>query len=114
MDKWKAGEKKQIYQFTFQTMIGKLIDTVGLPKKQLFCNPISNMRQNNSMFDDLELFLMVKKAVPYLHAVASTWSLCVELPIQQLILSICAHTGLNIYDNNIVDAYAHSLTPNDT
>ena len=55
-----------------------------------------------------------KKAVPQLHAVASTWSLCVELSIQQLFLGICVNAGLTIYGGDVTDAYAHSPAPNDT
>ena len=57
----------------------------------------------------------LKKAVPQLHAVASTWSSCVELPIQWLFLGICANTGLTInYGGDTTDAYAHSPAPNNT
>ena len=55
-----------------------------------------------------------KKAVPQLHAVASTWSLCVELPVQRLFMGLCADMGLTIYGGNATDAYAHSPAPNDT
>lgn len=55
-----------------------------------------------------------KKAVPQLHAVASTWSSFVELPVQRLFLGICEDTGLTIYGGDATDAYAHSLAPNDT
>ena len=53
-----------------------------------------------------------KKAVPQLHDVASTWSSCVELPIQRLFLGICANTGLTIYGGDATDAYAYLPTPN--
>ena len=56
----------------------------------------------------------LKKAVPQLHAVASTWSLCVELPIQRLFLGICVNAGLTIYGGGTTDAYAHSPAPNNT
>ena len=55
-----------------------------------------------------------KKAVPQLHAVASTWSLCVELPVQQLFLGICANTGLIIFSGDATNAYAHSPALKDT
>ena len=55
-----------------------------------------------------------KKEVPQLHAVASTWSSCVELPVQRLFLGICADAGLTIYCSDATDAYAHSPAPNDT
>ena len=56
----------------------------------------------------------LKKAVPQLHAVASTWSTCVKLPVQPLFLRICANAGLKIYDSDATDAYAHYPAPNDT
>ena len=37
-----------------------------------------------------------KNAVPNLHAIASTWSSCVHLPVQRLFLGICAALELNI------------------
>ena len=55
-----------------------------------------------------------KKAVPQLHAVASTWSSCVELPVQRLFMGLCADMGLTIYGGDATDAYAHSPAPNDT
>ena len=55
-----------------------------------------------------------KKAVPQLHVVASTWSSCVELPLQRLFLGICANAGLTIYGGDATDAYAHSPSPNNT
>ena len=55
-----------------------------------------------------------KKTAPQLHAVASTWSSCVELPVQRMFMGIAAHTGLTIYSSDAMDAYAHSPAPNDT
>ena len=55
-----------------------------------------------------------KKAVPQLHAVASTWSSYVELLVQCLFMGLCADIGLIIYGSNATDAYAHSPAPNDT
>ena len=55
-----------------------------------------------------------KKAAPQLHAVASTWSSCVELPVQRIFLGIAADLNLTIYGGDATDAYAHSPAPNDT
>ena len=55
-----------------------------------------------------------KKAAPQLHAVASTWSSCVDLPIQQMFMGIAAHSGLTVYGGDATDAYAHSHAPKDT
>ena len=112
---WKAGEKKQINQFMMQGMFGDPIYPIGLPKNIIIlclhwqylvkCTGVqqSQMCCNGS-----------KCVVPQLHAVASTWLLCVELPIQQLFLGMCAHSGLTIYVGDATNAYAHSPDPNDT
>ena len=55
-----------------------------------------------------------KKAVLQLHAVASTWSSCVELPVQRLFMGLCADMELTIYGVNATDAYAYSPAPSDT
>ena len=52
-----------------------------------------------------------KKAAPTLHAVASTWSSCVELPIQRMFLGISAALNLKIFGADAIDAYAHSPAP---
>ena len=49
-----------------------------------------------------------KKAAPTLHAVASSWSSCVKLPIQRLFLGISAALNLIVYGADAIDAYAHS------
>ena len=49
-----------------------------------------------------------------MHVVASTWSLCVELPIQWLFLGICTDSWLTIYGGDAIDAYAQSPAPNDS
>ena len=51
-----------------------------------------------------------KKVAPQLHAVASTWSYCVELPVQQVFLGIAADLCLTVYGGDTTD----SPPPNDT
>jgi hypothetical protein len=50
-------------------------------------------------------------ATPQLHALANTWSSCVEQPIQRIFLALCASQGLTIYGGDVTDAYAHSPSP---
>ena len=52
-----------------------------------------------------------RKAALTLHAVASTWSSCVELPIQRMFLGISAALNLQIFGADAIDAYAHSPAP---
>ena len=46
-----------------------------------------------------------------LHAIVSTWSSCVELPIQRLFVGLCAQKGLCMYGGDACDAYAHAPAP---
>ena len=55
-----------------------------------------------------------KNAAPQLHAVASTWSSCVELLVQRVFHGIAADLGNIIYGGNLMDAYAHDPFPSDT
>ena len=55
-----------------------------------------------------------KNAAPQLHAVASTWSSCVELPVHRLFLGIADDLGLTIFGGDATDAYDHSLAPSET
>ena len=41
----------------------------------------------------------------------STWSSCVELPIQRLFIGLCAQKGLCMYSGDACDAYAHAPAP---
>ena len=44
-----------------------------------------------------------------LHAIASTWSLCVRLPVQRMLLGISAAINFTIYDGgDVLGAYAHA------
>ena len=47
-------------------------------------------------------------AAPQLHAVASTWSSWVELPVQRLFLGIAADLNLILFGGDSTDVYANS------
>lgn len=49
-----------------------------------------------------------KKAVPALHTVASTWSSCVELPVQRIFVGISAALNSTIFGGDVTDAYANA------
>ena len=55
-----------------------------------------------------------KNAAPQLHAVASTWSSCVELPVQHLFLSIAVDLNLIVFGGDATDTYAYAPAPNHT
>ena len=41
----------------------------------------------------------------------NAWSSCVELPIQQIFIFLCAQKGLCMYGEDACDIYAHAPTP---
>ena len=114
-DQWLAGEKKQIDQFTTQGMFGEPMNRCDLPDNAIVLRPHWQYLVKRS---GVRCFQMCcngsKVTAPQLHAVASTWSSCVALPIQRLFLGMCADLGLIIYGGDATDAYAHSPAPNDT
>ena len=55
-----------------------------------------------------------KTTAPQLHVVASTWSSCVELPVQRVFLGIAADLGNTIFGGDVTDAYAYAPSPSDT
>ena len=113
-NEWKAGEECQIDKFMCQGMFGKARFPDGLPKNAVILQPHwqyvvkqSGVRRSRMCCNGS------KKAVPQLHAIASTWSSCIELLVQRLFMGLCADMGLTIYGGNATDAYAHSPAPND-
>ena len=114
-DQWLAGEEKQINQFMTQGMFGKPTDRAALPDNAIILRPHWQYLVKRSGVRRSRMCCNGSKAsAPQLHAVASTWSSCVSLPIQRLFLGMCADLGLVIYGGDATDAYAHSPAPNDT
>ena len=106
---WEQGEHKQLDQFHLQEMFGSPIDPDMLPKDAVilrahwqYAIKRSGVRRSRLCCNGS------KNAAPQLHAVASTWSSCVELPTQRLFLALAAANGLSIFGADITDAYAHS------
>ena len=114
-DEWLAGETKQINQFTHQGMFGDPVDRATLPKDAIILRPHWNyLVKRNGIRRSRMCCNGSKKAAPQLHAVASTWSSCVELPVQRMFMAIAAHLNLPIYGADCIDAYAHADAPSDT
>ena len=79
-------------------------DSIGIPKGSIIICPHWQYAVKRSGVDWSRMCCNgSKKAVPQLHAVASAWSLCVELPIQQVFLGICTNAGLTIYSGDATD-----------
>ena len=108
-DDWKAGEHKQLNQFHKQGMFGKPFDPKILEPDAIILHPqwayavTRNGTRRSRLCCDGS-----KRAAPRLHAIASTWSSCVEMPIQRLFLAIAASEGYTVYGADVIDAYAHA------
>ncbi|KAG7369542.1 reverse transcriptase RNA-dependent DNA polymerase [Nitzschia inconspicua] len=51
------------------------------------------------------------RAAPLLHQVASTYSSCVEQPIQRMFFALAAAHDMQVYGGDATDAFAHSPPP---
>ncbi|KAG7370163.1 reverse transcriptase RNA-dependent DNA polymerase [Nitzschia inconspicua] len=51
------------------------------------------------------------RAAPLLHQVASTYSSCVEQPIQRMFFALAAAHDMRVYGGDATDAFAHSPPP---
>ena len=52
-----------------------------------------------------------KQAAPILHALAKTYSSCVEHPIQRQFLALAAEQNFLLFGGDAKDAFAHSPAP---
>ena len=94
-NEWLAGEAKQIDQFHFQGMFGDPVERANLPKEAIILRPHwQYVVKRNGVRRSRMCCNGSKRAAPQLHAVASTWSSCVELPIQRMFLGMCADINL--------------------
>ena len=52
-----------------------------------------------------------KRAAPLLHAIAKTYSSCVEQPVQRMFIALSALLGHSLFGGDAKDAFAHSPPP---
>ena len=97
-NEWKKGEHKQLNQFHDKKMFGSAIDPVTLPKDAIILRPHWNyVVKRSGVRRSRQCFNGSKFAAPLLYAMVSTWSSCVELPIQHLFITLAAQKGLCMY-----------------
>ena len=90
-------------------MFGNAIDPCMLPQDAVILQPHWQYTVKRSGTRRSRLCCNgSKNAAPELHAVASTWSLCCEQPVQRLDLGLCAHYNFKIFEADLTDAYAHA------
>jgi hypothetical protein len=106
---WVAGEQKQLDHFHQLEMFG---EPVPKPPGAIVMRPHwqyqlkrDGTRRSRNCCDGS------KKSAPILHAIANTYSSCVEQPIQRMFFALAASRGYRIYGGDAQDAYAHSPPP---
>ena len=108
---WEFGEHKQLNQFPDLQMYKELIvkptdkNAVILCPHQQYRVKQCGTRRARQCCDGS------KRATPLLHALALTYSSCVEHPIQCLFLATSANLDLKIYGGDAKDVFAHSPLP---
>ena len=110
-DLWHAGETKQLNQFYDLQMFG---DPVLLENKSnhIILRPHWQYSVKRDGTRRARLCCNGSKyAAPILHALAMTYSSCVDHPIQRLFFSIAAQRNLKVYGGDAKDAYASFASP---
>jgi hypothetical protein len=106
---WRDGERKQLDQFHELEMFGR---PVYRPPNSILLRPHwqysvrrNGDRRSRNCCDGS------KRAAPLLHALAKTYSSCVEQPIQRLFIALSATLDHQLFSADAKDAYAHSPPP---
>ena len=106
---WGKGERSQLDKFVKLDIYGK---PCRLPKGGILLGPHwqyhinrTGQRRTRDCCDGSA------RAAPLLHQLASTYSSCVEQPVQRLFVSLYALLDHKIYGVAAADAFAHSSGP---
>jgi hypothetical protein len=106
---WQQGEFKQLDQFAALNMYGEpckaLPNAIILRQHWQYHVKRSGERRARNCCDGSP------RSAPMLHQIASTYSSCVEQPIQRLFFALAANLGYSVYGGDAQDAYAHSPPP---
>ena len=108
-NEWQAGERKQLNQFDCQGLFGSPVTkppgAIVLRPHWQYSIKRDGTRRSRNCCDGSP------RAAPILHGLISTYSSCVEQPIQRMFLSLAASLGYNVYGGDALDAFAHSPPP---
>ena len=108
---WEAGERKQLDQFYDLQMFGLPIMRPNTPNAIVLCSHWQYHVKRDGTRRARQCCDGSKRAAPLLHALALTYSSCVEHPMQRLFLATAAHEDLKIYGGDAKDTFAHSPAP---
>ena len=108
-EKWQDGERTQLDHFHALGMYGK---PTKPPPNAIILRPHwqyhikrDGTRRSRNCCDGS------RRSAPVLHKVSSTYSSCVEQPVQRLFFALSAALGYQVYGGDAVDAFAHSPPP---
>jgi hypothetical protein len=108
-DIWRAGEHKQLDQMEALGMYGRPRKAppgaIILRLHWQYQIRRSGERRARNCCDGSP------RAAPTLHAIASTYSSCVDQPIQRLFYALSARMNYRVYGGDAQDAFAHSPGP---
>ena len=106
---WEAGERQQLDHFHDLQMYGKPCkppaNAIILRSHWQYHIKRNGKRRSRNCCDGSP------KAAPVLHKIASTYSSCVDQPIQRLFFALAAASRYKVYGGDATDAYAHSPPP---
>jgi hypothetical protein len=106
---WRAGEHKQLDHFHKLQMYGpptaRPPNAVVLRPHWQYSIKRDGTRRSRNCCDGSP------RSAPALHGIASTYSSCVEQPVQRLFFALSARLGYKVYGGDAQDAYAHSPPP---
>ena len=108
-DKWRAGEHKQLDHFHSLQMFGPPVPkppgAIVLRPHWQYSIKRDGTRRSRNCCDGSP------RSAPVLHGIASTYSSCVEQPVQRLFFALAAHMNYKVFGGDAQDAYAHSPPP---
>jgi hypothetical protein len=106
---WQAGEFQQLDRMHALGMYGEPVDpppnAIVLRQHWQYKIKRNGVRRSRNCCDGSPT------AAPLLHKVASTYSSCVEQPVQRLFFALAALLNYNVYGGDATDAFAHSPPP---
>ena len=110
-NEWEQGERKQLNQFHDLQMFGEHMarpleeNAIILRSHWQYHVKRDGQRRARQCCDGS------KRAAPILHALAKTYSSCVEHPIQRQFLALAAQQNFLLFGGDAKDAFAHSPAP---
>lgn len=106
---WEAGERKQLDRMHALNMYGKPVPpppgAILLRSHWQYHIKRDGTRRSRNCCDGSP------RAAPVLHGIASTYSSCVEQPVQRLFFALAAEMGHCVFGGDATDAFAHSPPP---